>query len=222
MCRGVSLASPQSVVESRFGVRARTPLAPRYNIAPGDRLDIIPESSPDELTRATWGFIPGWMTDLSTWPSPAICRAESAATNPAFRPALAENRCLVLADGFYVWEESPRNSQPYRVERIDSEPFAMAGLYQPTTTNGIAKLTAAIMTTEANAMVGRIDRRMPVLLEPGEEARWLDNADRSMLDPYPAGLLESYPVSTAVNDITNDYAALVEPIEIGRRSLLNE
>ena len=226
MCRGVSLATPQSVIEARFGVRAREPLAPRYNIAPGDRLAIIPASAPTELTWATWGFIPAWMTDLGDWTFPPSCRADSVTSNPAFRPAFAEHRCLVIADGFYVWEGSPRDSQPYRVERIDSEPFALAGLYQPTTSNGREGLTVAILTTAANALVGRIDHRMPVVLEPNEEARWLSDAEQSalesLLDSYPADLLASYPVSTAVNHPETDHAGLIEPIEIGYRSVLRK
>jgi putative SOS response-associated peptidase YedK len=67
---------------------------------------------------------------------------------------------------------------------------------------------------------------MPAILEPDEESVWLDDADpathRSLLDPYPDSLLEAYPVSTAVNDPSNDAADLLSPVDVAEQSGLGE
>jgi len=40
-------------------------------------------------------------------------RAETVATKPAFRRALKGRRCLVVADGFYEWQQKNRHKQPF-------------------------------------------------------------------------------------------------------------
>jgi len=55
-------------------------------------------------------------------------RAETAATKPAFRDALASRRCLVPADGFYEWQRTGKAKQPYCFEVNDGELFAFGNL----------------------------------------------------------------------------------------------
>lgn len=225
MCRRLSLFTPQSVLEDRFGARAADPLSPRYNISPGDALSIITNDEPGTIRSATWGYVPTWLADEDAWPDPPIARVESLTTNPAYREAFADTRCLVLADGLYVWDGSPGDAQPYRVTRTESEPFGIAGLWQPAP-DGMAGPTVAILTTEANAMVAPVQPRMPALLDVTDETDWLARNDRtalrSMLDPVPADGLHIFPVSTSLNDPSRDGPALTQPIEIGRRSVLSD
>ena len=62
-----------------------------------------------------------------------------------------------------------------------------------------------IITTEPNEIAKPIHDRMPAILLPEHEDRWLDpdesEPDRlaSLLGPYPAREMEAYPVSKAVN-----------------------
>lgn len=222
----LSLFTPQSVLEDRFQVRAVDPHAPRYNIAPGEPLAIVPNSTTDALTQARWGYIPDWMPRHEDWPAPAIARAESVTTNPAFRQAFMAARCLVIADGFYVWGETTGEGQPYRAERPDSAPFPIAGLWQPTAGDDTAGTTVAILTADAIGVVGRVTDRMPVILDADEEVDWLQSSDRStlrsMLVPAPSIEFDCFPVSESVNDPAVDHSGLVQPIDIGRRSIVPE
>jgi putative SOS response-associated peptidase YedK len=64
--------------------------------------------------------------------------------------------------------------------------------------------TAAVLTTEANAVVRPIHDRMPVILRPEDYAVWLDSGQqevaelRSLLCPWPAALTEVFAVGTWV------------------------
>jgi putative SOS response-associated peptidase YedK len=79
--------------------------------------------------------------------------------------------------------------------------------------------TAAILTTAANSALSSIHDRMPVVIEPGDFARWLycrtqeprDVAD--LLRPVSDDFFEAIPVSEAVNAVANDNAALQERID---------
>jgi putative SOS response-associated peptidase YedK len=66
--------------------------------------------------------------------------------------------------------------------------------------------TAAVLTTEANAVVRPIHDRMPVILRPEDYAAWLDpgrqevTALRSLLCPWPAAQTEVFAVGIWVSD----------------------
>jgi putative SOS response-associated peptidase YedK len=62
-------------------------------------------------------------------------------------------------------------------------------------------------------------RQMPVILDPGDYARWLREEDASqeelkaMLRPAPGELMESFPVGASVGNVKNNSASLIEPVE---------
>lgn len=226
MCGRTSLFVPQSVLEDRFNATAVDPITPRYNIAPGDDLASIANETPEEIRLRGWGLIPHWVDDPAEWPEPINARAETVSEKPAFRDAFHHRRCLVLADGFYEWGGERGHKQPYRITRPDEEPFAMAGLWEEWEANGTERETLTIITTDANEAIAPIHDRMPVILEPDEEALWLNDADegelRTLLDPLPADLTTVFPISTAVNDPANDRPEVIEPVDRGTQSGLSE
>lgn len=227
MCGRFSLFVPQPDVERRFEASATEPLGERYNIAPGDDVAVIRADAPNVIDQYEWGLLPHWVDDPSDWPSPINARAESVEEKPSFRDAAANRRCLVLADGFYEWSGTRGSKQPYRITVDDREPFAFAGLWDQWSAGSDQRRTVTIITTDANATVAPIHDRMPVILEPGEETRWLEAADpadrATLLDPYPDDDgLQSYPVSRAVNDPTNDDPSVIEPADSGEQSGLGD
>ena len=76
--------------------------------------------------------------------------------------------------------------------------------------------TVALITTEPNELMRTIHDRMPVIIEPGDYAAWL-NADnenpKALLRPYPDSRMEAYPVSLRVNSPANDDSSLVERLD---------
>src|SRR5579859_7439905 len=86
----------------------------------------------------------------------------------------------------------------YRIARRDGDMFAFAGLYQVTPTPSGGELhTCTIITTTPNALMAPIHSRMPVMLLPDDEERWLDpdltepEEVVRFLVPYPTELLEA-------------------------------
>lgn len=242
MCGRTSLFHDTPYLEERFDARAVADIPERYNIAPGQDLAVVGDEAPDEIDLFEWGFVPHWADDPADVPSPINARSETAHEKPMFRDAFAERRCLVLADGFYEWKGRRGSKQPYRVERVDGEPYAYAGLWEawsPTEGDAAAdggqllsdggdetRVTCTILTCDANQVVSDIHDRMPVMLEPEHESRWLDGGDQeelqSVLKPYPDEELRAYPVSKRVNDPSNDSPKVLEEIDIGEQSGLGD
>jgi putative SOS response-associated peptidase YedK len=235
MCGRYTLFTPREALEDRFGATLDPSFRSRYNCAPGQRLPVITNEEPDEFRFLRWGLIPSWADDRST--SFINARAETVRAKRSFADAYERRRCLVPADGFYEWTETSDGKRPYRVAFEDDRPFALAGLWErwtpPQTQTGLSDFAAGgdaseatdaepevvetftIMTTEPNDLVSRLHRRMAVILSPDEEDQWLtarpDEA-YGLLDPYSGDDLRAYPVSTRVNDPTNDSPDLVEAV----------
>ena len=218
MCGRTSLFVTQDDLEDRFDVRvvADGGYHPRFNIAPGEPLEIITNEEPEAIDRYTWGLVPHWADD----PSDGFinARSETAHEKSAFRDAWTSRPCLVLSSGFYEWQAANRGpKQPYRVYREDDVAFAMAGLWEEWDgDNGKTLRTVTILTTEPNDVVEPIHDRMPVVLPREEEETWLaagPSGREELCQPYPDDDLDAYPISTLVNDPDNDDARVIEPAE---------
>jgi len=145
-------------------------------------------------------------------------RAETLADKPAFRNALKWHRCLLPADGFYEWKAVAGGKQPYRIGMKDGAVFALAGLTERwLSPDGEVLDTCAIVTTPANALMGPLHDRMPLIIAPEDYARWLDRSIEDVADllsPYPASGMSFHPVSTRVNAVKNDDASIIDPVEV--------
>jgi putative SOS response-associated peptidase YedK len=216
MCGRISLFAPPELVTERFDAEPTRKLEPRYNVAPSQPHPVVRNDDRETIRFPTWGLVPEWSDD-SAASGHINARAETLAEKPSFREAFAERRCLVLADGFYDWKETPTGKQPYRIEREDREPFALAGLWEPSPTGvDTESATFTVVTTEPNEVVEQVHHRMPVMLAPDEENRWLGERDTdelsALLEPHPADELRAYPVSSGLNDPGNDSPDLVEEV----------
>src|SRR4029079_8020760 len=97
-------------------------------------------------------------------------------------------------------------------------PLAFAGLWESWTgPNGEEMETAAIVTTSANAEMGQVHHRAPVIVQPEQFGFWLDtgNVDATaaagLFVPAPDGSMEVFEISPAVNRVANDSADLIAP-----------
>jgi putative SOS response-associated peptidase YedK len=215
-------------------------LVPDYNVAPTDSIYAVVARAPRddrdarparELHAVRWGLIPSWAKDLSGAGRLINARAETVAVKPSFRNAFARRRCLIPADGYYEWRaiEDPAGGksrkQPYFIHRADGTGMAFAGLYElwrdaarPGDHPKAWLWTATIITTRATDAVGWVHDRMPMVVSPDLWSDWLDpvpaDADRllKVMAPATADVLETRPVSTAVNSVRNDGPDLIAPV----------
>jgi putative SOS response-associated peptidase YedK len=212
MCGRFTLrARPQDVARV-FDV-AMPLFEPRYNIAPSEAIGVVRPGEQGRVYAATrWGLIPHWSNEPKAVPN---ARAETVATTPWFRDAFRKRRCLIPADGFYEWTGPKGKKQPYHFQLKGGQVFAFAGLWD----RWDELDTSALVTTDANGVVKPVHHRMPVILGPDSFDVWLDmQADPRevlhLLRPFPAELMEGFPVSTRVNRGGVDGAELIAPLEV--------
>jgi len=209
MCGRFSLTANEAELNLRFELEGGTaPYVPRYNGAPSQALAVITSEKPHQLSYHRWGLIPPWAKDISIGNKMINARAETITEKPSFRTPLFSKRCLVPADGFYEWQQDA-GKQAYRIFVKNNPIFAMAGLWERwKSPEGTIIDSFNIITTEANSFMKPIHNRMPVILKPGDEKKWLESSDKeeilSLLKPFPADEMDAYPVSRLVNSPRNE------------------
>ena len=194
--------------------------APRFNIAPTQPILAIPNDEKFTADFFIWGLIPMWAKDPAIGNRLINARAETLAEKPSFRGSLKYKRCLILADGFYEWKSSDgkKSKTPFFIHMKDRKPFAFAGLWDSwNSPEGSQLKTCTIITTEPNELMSLLHNRMPVILHPRDYDKWLDPSSQTpdqlipLLKPFPAEMMDAYPVTPLVNKPANDTPELVVP-----------
>jgi putative SOS response-associated peptidase YedK len=225
MCGRYTLLATADDLAEEFAFGEPITLAPRYNVAPSQDVPVVRLSEPDRKRRLEalhWGLVPHWAKDPKIGYRTINARAETVATQPAFRDAFRKRRCIVPANGFYEWQRvvvrGKEAKQPYYVHRKDGRPMGLAGLWDRwVAPDGEVLESFTIVTTEANELVQALHNRMPVILRPEDYALWLDPAARieqlrPLLAPCPSDWLEATPVSREVNNPRNDGPGCIAPV----------
>jgi len=222
MCGLYALFGPHARHGQDFAVDAWPDLPDRYRIPPSTWAPVI-RQAPDSRRVADllrWGLLPHWAKDETMARKLINARGESVADKPSFRAAYRRRRCIVPASGFFEWQAVPGSTrkQPWFVRIQGGGPMAMAGLWESwTSPQGEVVRTFCVITTGANEVMAPIHQRMPVLLAAADWAAWLDpetelpRVDR-MLQPSPAGMIETWPVNPRVSRPQEDGPDLVEPV----------
>ena len=219
MCGRYSLICTDDL-GNRFRVHlSEPPCRSRFNVAPSQEMPIVVKAEQVELVMMAWGLVPHWAREPTQSHRPINARAETLTERPMFRGLLQHRRCLVPASGFYEWKKDGDQKTPYFIRVKEAPLFAFAGLYDIwTDPTGAEHPSYTIITTTANELVQPIHDRMPAILTPEAEERWLDPAPLAsdelshLLGPYPPGAMEAYPVSRRVNSPTQDDEGLIEPV----------
>ncbi|MCH8613620.1 SOS response-associated peptidase [Arsenicicoccus dermatophilus] len=230
--RGVARAEPGAGV------------SPDYNMAPTKAAPVVLTRRPRgasagddaepvrQLRLLTWGLVPSWAKDVTVGVRMINARAETLLDKPAYARAARARRCLVPADGYYEWQQSPTacdakgkpRKQPFFISRADGQPLVMAGVYElwrdrtlPDGDPASWLTTYAVITTAAEPGLDTIHDRQPLVLDPEQWAAWLDperTGDehvRGMIEGQRPGRFDACPVSTAVNDVRNNGPQLLAP-----------
>ena len=194
----------------------------RYNISRGQPIIVLrdcvetspADANPHNLSATTmqWGFTPHWIHAANPALQPLTIAAEKV-SQPYFRDAFQQRRCLIPASGFYAWqgwENGP--AAPYYVQPRDRQAFFMAAIWDRC--EGVDRV--AMITTDANALVQPIHERMPAIIARADIDAWL-HGDRPqrLLVPHNAAALEIYPVSRKIFSAVNEGADLITPVAIG-------
>ncbi|MGL2963381.1 SOS response-associated peptidase [Flavobacterium sp. RSB2_4_14] len=201
MCFHSKQSKAATEVENRFNAKIDniTVFKPRESINGFDYplTPIIIDETPQIIANYGWGLIPSWSKDDEIKKFTLNARIETVVEKPSFRNSV-NKRCLVIANGFYEWQwldSKGKNKNKFAIGIGNDDLFAFAGLYSQwiDTITGEIKNTYTIVTTEANrlmAEIHNIKKRMPIILKPEDEIKWLEHHPiQEFAFPYEVNLV---------------------------------
>jgi putative SOS response-associated peptidase YedK len=179
------------LIERYKAIIAEKEITTKSEIFPTDFQPIITESDGRNIELAKWGFMPHYAK------RPLInARGETVHEKPTFRKSFLKGRCLVSATAFFEWEEKDNKKIKRKISVEDVTIFSMAGLYEDFISKEGNRFRAyTILTTDANTQMALIHDRMPVILSPEDEDKWLDPGQtdigklRKLIIPSPLHLI---------------------------------
>jgi putative SOS response-associated peptidase YedK len=191
-----------------------------FNFAPSQQVPVVVlQDNQRVLETMRWGLVPSWAKDTKIGYKMINARCEGIETKPAYRSAIKHRRCLIPVDGFYEWRKDNDSDTkiPYYIGVEGAEIFAFAGLWEKWQSPDSAEPlhSCTIITTAPNQQMEKIHNRMPVIIDPQNESKWLDPSipvedALQLLNPYESHL-NMFPVSTAVNSPKNNGEDLIAP-----------
>ena len=221
MCGRFAQFSALETLREYFPIdRVSCDVTPSYNIAPTQEILAIIRKKDTQLVKLRWGLVPFWAKNLSGASRLINARLETVRTKPSFRHAFKRRRCLIIADGFFEWQKTGTQKQPWFLALPSKQPFAFAGLWDIwKDTDGSEYTSCTIITTAASDAIQQIHHRMPVIVPPELYKNWLnpENQDTEGLEAHLRNLLiknfSSHTVSKYVNSPRNNELTCIEPLD---------
>jgi len=220
MCFHYALTKEKAEIEIQLGVQWDDEWVPVFH-ADGFtflQMPVITQKKPGSIQLFNWGLIPHWVktkADADKLRTLTLnARSETVFEKPSFRSYIPNNRCLVIADGFYEWMDFQKKKYPHLVQMKDRQLFCFAGIYASWVdkTSGELINSFSILTTDANPMMAKIHnlkKRMPVIVPPALYKKWLSPdltkaAIQSFFDPYPQEKMQFHTISKRITSRTED------------------
>lgn len=202
MCFHLKQSKEASVVQNRFNAKLDKPnlfkIQTNINAFDFPKTPVIIDTNPNIITHYNWGLIPSWSLNDEIRKMTINAKIETITEKPSFKNSI-NKRCLIIANGFYEWQwldSKGKQKIKYEIGIGNDDLFAFAGLYSQWTnkSTGEIRYTYTMVTTEANELMSKIHnikKRMPIILKPEDEQKWLENYPiNNFAFPYEVLLIE--------------------------------
>ena len=178
-----------------------------YNAHPQQKLPVIKSYTNGKTVESLqWGLTPSWAKEreINTLIN---ARLETLNEKMSFKYLIKNNRCLIVANGYYEWKREKISKQPYYFTRLDNQTMFFAGIYKDD--------QFVIITMKANSNVIDIHHRQPVIINEEDLNNFfnLKKEGTSFLKSYKAPELKFHPVSKDVNNPINNTKELIEELK---------
>ena len=184
---------------------------PSFNIAPTQISPVLIGDGNSRIVKSMkWGLIPSWSKDESIGPKMINARSETLTEKPSFQNLINQNRCVVIADGYFEWKRKNNGSQSFYISHPENKLLPMAGLWttwESSTSKIIHSYT--VITTSPKNEIRHIHNRMPAILNPMAIDEWI-HCEKTPSNQAMTNLvsmvkpLAFHPVSSFVNSPKNN------------------
>jgi putative SOS response-associated peptidase YedK len=139
---------------------------------PGSMLPVVTDAMPDKVQQFRWGLLTA--DDNRIHSKNKHARVESLFLVPLWREIVGHKHGVARIQAFF--EYNPEQGITYKIERVDGQPFYIAGLWDiwmDIKTNVLLP-TFVMITMSPNSAMSKIHDRMPCILERGDVKTWIN------------------------------------------------
>jgi len=134
-----------------------------------------------------WGLVGHFLAAEPAHPPLTLC-GEGLVTKPFYSKILQRQRCLIPATAFFALRVlADGRKRQLRLSQAGGKPMMFAGIFDR---HPLVGTSCAIVTRQADAALGLVPGRMPVILDEEESPFWLGDYAEFPGDEF-AALLES-------------------------------
>ena len=163
MCFHYSLTIERAEIELQLGVHFEDDWHPVFHANGFSflQMPVITQLNPGSVHLFNWGLIPHWIktkADADKIKTQTLnARSETVFEKPSFRSSITNQRCLVIADGFFEWMEFQKKKYPHYIYLKNGSLFCFAGIFSSWTDKETGEHinTFSILTTKANQTMAR-------------------------------------------------------------------
>lgn len=225
MC-GRYVTPSQAAIERYYhlGRGQDNPFPERHNVTPqqGNPTAYVPvirhgADGRPELVTLQWWLLPYWSKEPRIKFSTFNARTDKVASAASYRVPFRKRRCLIPALGWFEWQQTPDGKVKWWLHKQDRGLVSFAGLWDRWHRGEEVIESCTIIVGEANQAMTPIHDRMPVIIQPQDEAFWLDTAIeavpalQALLTPPPEELITAHKVRSDKRPRDDD-PTLIEPI----------
>ena len=206
MCGRYVITNPVSKTEKLVKSAIRIENFKNYNAHPYQKLPVIKKyKNGNTLESLKWGLIPSWAKDKD-FKAVINARLETIDEKVSFKKLIKNNRCVVVADGFYEWKRKDKEKIPHYFMRKDAKPIFFAGIFEED--------QFCLITEEAKENISKIHHRQPVIIKQTDINRYLnlDLQGSVFLKECNKPDLIFHEVSKDVNKPTNNNVYLIQSV----------
>lgn len=171
------------------------------------------------------GLVPSYAHDMRFGLDRVEAHAELLTCSSSFRGAFRRRRCLIPAASFVATPEEtaatdpPQNGNPPHTGTSGEQPcsfalrtgdiFALAGVWENWTDDtGVSHQTFAIINVHPNPLLNPLIDRIPIVIQPADQSRWLgegtnpeENPPLDLLHPLTAVELKAWRIVPVFDDV---------------------
>ncbi|MDX2189830.1 MAG: SOS response-associated peptidase [Bacteroidota bacterium] len=212
MCGRSSVSKKEADLEKRFNARFYSadldrynPL-PIYNVCPTTFVPVITNIDSKHIKYLHWGF------DLESWDgilhkNTINARIENIQKISLFNECLSMRRCIIPATSYFEWKtlNKGKTKIPYLIKLKSLEIFSIAGLWvNQMNSNGEMTEKFVLITQPPTPKLSYIHDRMPALLTPENELKWLNTELNTkeaiqLINKFNDNEIIYHPVSNELN-----------------------
>ena len=187
---------------------------PNYNIAPTNFSPVIINDGVKKTKMMRWGLVPSWSKNDQIGSKMINARLETILEKTSFSGLVENNRCVVLADGYFEWTK--QHGQPYYITHTQNKILPLAGIWTKwKSSNSNTIFSYTIITRTSIKSINHLHNRMPVILNKNSMNKWiycnqfsfsdcLSKVQEDIVD------LKYYRVSKVVNSVKNNSIQCIE------------